>query len=168
MTRSGVLTSPGPELTNCGPENTPPLDTWRGLNLLYALITRRLAADLDKHTEISLSTYEILSDIADSGGECRLKDLQRAVLLSQPGLSRKIERLELDGLVRRGSHPVDRRAVLVELTGAGRTALLAAAHVHIGGINKYFRAHLSAAETEVMTGVFRKLLTKLDADHPVR
>ncbi len=149
-------------VTSCPEELQPALETWQGINLLYSRITRRLAADLDKTGGLSLATYEILALIADAGGQLRLKELQGSILLSQPGLSRKIERLEQDGLVSRGTHPSDGRAVLVALTVDGRIALGAAAHVHVAGIDRYFRANLSVEETQAIKGVFQKLLARLD------
>ena len=46
--------------------------------------------------------------------------LARATYQSAPGMTRTLDRLEAQGLVRRRSHPDDRRRVVIELTGKGR------------------------------------------------
>jgi MarR family transcriptional regulator for hemolysin len=48
-------------------------------------------------------------------------DLARAVGIEGPTLTRHLDGLEAAGLVVRRRHPVDRRAIQVELTDSGRT-----------------------------------------------
>src|SRR5436309_3274201 len=49
-----------------------------------------------------------------------MADLASAVVLSQPGTTRALQRAERNGSVRRRPDPVDGRAVCIELTKAGR------------------------------------------------
>ena len=55
----------------------------------------------------------------------RITDLAAAELVAQPTMTGLVRRLEQDGLVRRTPDPGDARAVLVELTDAGRDQLAA-------------------------------------------
>jgi DNA-binding MarR family transcriptional regulator len=104
-------------------------------------MTRVLAAELGNAGCVSLPTYEVLSGIDRASGDVRLIDLLPVVPMSQPGLSRRVDRLCAEGLVRREPDPRDGRASLLRLTDAGREALAAARPVHAQAV----RAQLSRA-----------------------
>jgi DNA-binding MarR family transcriptional regulator len=55
--------------------------------------------------------------------EPRICDLAEALALDESTVTRLVDRLELDGLARRGSSSSDRRATVVALTSEGRAAL---------------------------------------------
>jgi DNA-binding MarR family transcriptional regulator len=120
---------------------------------------QRLGRELDDAGEIPLNTYDILVQLAEGGGRLRLKDLVDRVVLSQPGLSRKVARLEDDGLLERLPDPNDGRGVLVRITKAGRAALRSAARVHIAGVEREFTSQISDEEAATLARVFDRLLT---------
>jgi DNA-binding MarR family transcriptional regulator len=60
----------------------------------------------------------------------RLTDLHRRVLLSQPALSRMVDRLVARGLVERCEDAGDRRVVRLTLTEAGREAQRTVGRAH--------------------------------------
>ena len=95
--------------------------------------------------------------LTENGGLLRLRDLVNLVLLSQPGLSRKVARLEEEGLVERLPDPNDGRGVLVRMTRSGRAALRSAAIVHIAGIEREFTSKLTDEEAETLARVFSRL-----------
>lgn len=64
--------------------------------------------------------YDVLYTLSKCDRPQRISDLGRHVLLSQPALSRLVERLEERGLLARCEDPGDGRAVQVSLTEAGR------------------------------------------------
>lgn len=66
----------------------------------------------------SVPTWLILSSIKGDAWRTQL-DLARAVGIEGPTLTRHLDGLEEDGLVRRVRDAADRRAVKVELTGEG-------------------------------------------------
>jgi DNA-binding MarR family transcriptional regulator len=123
----------------------------------YARIIGRLSADLDEAGKVPLGTYDVLVQLSEAGGKLRLRDLVRKVLLSQPGLSRKIERMEQAGLVERKPDPTDGRGVIVALTRSGKAALRSAAAVHMAGIHREFGSRLSDDEAAVLAEVFGRL-----------
>ena len=88
-----------------------------------ARLMQRLGQELDDAGKVPLSTYDVLVQLAENGGRLRLRDLVDKVVLSQPGLSRKVARMEDEGLVERLPDPNDGRGVLVRITRAGRAAL---------------------------------------------
>ena len=118
---------------------------------------QQLGQELDDAGKIPLSTYDILVQLTENGGLLRLRDLVDLVVLSQPGLSRKVARLEEEGLVERLPDPNDGRGVLVRMTRAGRAALRSAAVVHIAGIEREFTSKLTDEEAETLARVFSRL-----------
>ena len=124
----------------------------------HARLISRLSTDLETSDEVPLGTYDVLVQLSLCGGKLRLKDLLQRVVLSQPGLSRRVERLETAGLVERRPDPADGRGVIVVLTRAGRYALRSAAVVHMSGIDREFTNALTDEEADVFIRVFRRVI----------
>ena len=72
--------------------------------------------------DIDRSGYGILSRIADSGPQ-RLSALAQTFGLDPSTITRQVQALESNGLLRRSRDPHDRRASLLQLTDAGHEAL---------------------------------------------
>ena len=64
----------------------------------------------------------------------RMSDLAAAVVLSQSGLTRLVDRLVLAGSVERTRCETDRRGLNAELTAAGRARLAEARPTHLAGV----------------------------------
>lgn len=72
--------------------------------------------------DLSLTALATLSSL-DRQGPQRITTLATAEGVSQPSMTQLIQRLELRGLVARGSDPADGRVALVTVTDQGRAAL---------------------------------------------
>ncbi|HEY5882640.1 MAG TPA: MarR family transcriptional regulator [Nakamurella sp.] len=131
---------------------------WENLLHSQARLMQRLGRELEEAGKIPLSSYDVLVQLAENGGRLRLRDLVDRLVLSQPGLSRKVARLEEQGLVERLPDPHDGRGVLVKLTRSGRAALRSAAVVHIAGVERAFTDQISDEEAAVLARVFGRLL----------
>jgi DNA-binding MarR family transcriptional regulator len=131
---------------------------WEGFLHAHARLMQRLGSELEEAGKVPLSTYDVLVQLAENGGRLRLRDLVDRVVLSQPGLSRKVARLEEEGLVERQPDPRDGRGVLVRLTRAGRAALRSAAVVHIAGVERVFTNRITDEQAAVLARVFADLL----------
>lgn len=94
-------------------------DAWESLLTVHAVFMKGFAAR-DIWNDVSLKEYDVLYSLSKSDEPVRLSDLHRRVLLSQPALSRLVDRLVARGLVERCDDPGDGRAVRVTLTDAGR------------------------------------------------
>lgn len=140
---------------------------WTGFVHAQARLMQRLGQELEDAGKVPLSTYDVLVQLAENGGRLRLRDLVDKVVLSQPGLSRKVARLEDEGLVERLPDPHDGRGVLVRITRAGRSALRTAAVVHISGIEREFTARITDDEAATLAKVFARLLSGEDLPEPV-
>jgi DNA-binding MarR family transcriptional regulator len=131
---------------------------WEAFLQCQARLMQRLGRELEDAGKVPLSTYDVLVQLAENGGRLRLRDLVDRVVLSQPGLSRKVARLQDEGLVERLPDPRDGRGVLVKLTRSGRAALRSAAVVHIAGVERVFTDRISEEEATVLARVFARLL----------
>ena len=94
-------------------------DAWEATLAAHATLMRRFAAQ-DVWGDVSMREYDVLYTLSKCDAPQRLADLGRHVLLSQPGLSRLVERLVERGLVARCADPSDARAAHLSLTQAGR------------------------------------------------
>ena len=141
----------------------PRAEAWPAMVRAHARIVGQLARELEDAGKVSLGTYEVLDQLDRSGGRLRLRDLVERVVLSQPGLSRKVTRLSEQGLVDREPDPRDGRGVLVTLTESGRTAVESAQALHRAGIEREFTAHIDEDEARLLIRIFDRLADP-DAD----
>lgn len=151
-----------------GPHRIDPerMDAWVGFLHAHSQILKKLAEDLDAAGQVSLDTYDVLVQLSEAGGALRHRDLLERLVISQPGLSRKVERLQTAGLVERRPDPQDGRGVIVRLTRSGRAALRAAAKVHMAGVDREFAQRLSDDEAIVLSTTLRRLATPTRPEAP--
>ena len=84
----------------------------------------------------------MLAQLADAGGELRMTELADRAFSSRSGMTRRIDRLVEEGLVRRAGADADARGVVVALTDAGVARLTETAPVHLRGVAETFVAQL--------------------------
>ena len=102
--------------------------------------------------------YGVLYALANAGSAgLRITDLRGDALLTQPGLSRLVVRLETRGLVTRRSDPADARAAWIVLTEAGREAQRQSGRRHAQQV----RVAMTRALDEEEMRTLRRLSTKL-------
>ena len=134
------------------------LGAWRGMLAAHAELTRRLDADLRAQHGIALGTYEALMLLGTSpSGRLRVSELSRGALLSISGMSRMIDRLERDGLVRREACEEDGRGAEVTLTAAGRALLADARASHLAAVRERFLEHFDDDELAALAAAWRKV-----------
>lgn len=88
------------------------------LRALVRKIDRQLRSEVQCCGVGYLMSHVLLE--LEHGSGCALKDLQAALGVDKAALSRAVEYLVKDGLVTRKPNPGDRRAVVIDLTAAGR------------------------------------------------
>src|SRR4051812_39822033 len=106
-------------------------EAWEALFRAQATIARELTAG-DVWGDLLPSDYGVLYALARAPAGVRITELRDDVLLTQPGISRLIARLEARGLVERTDDPHDGRACRVRLseTGAAVQRRIGARHGH--------------------------------------
>ena len=107
---------------------------WESLFRAQVAIMRSLAAEFPSR-EISLNEYDVLFNLSrQPERRIRLRDLNKHVLLTQPSVSRLIDRLVSRGWVDKESDPSDGRGAIVCLTDAGYELFRTVAVEHMGTI----------------------------------
>ncbi len=146
---------------------------WLGLLEVHNRVVKELDQDLEREHRLSLSTFSVLATlIRDPGGELRMSELADRVLISRPGMTRLIERLERDGLVARRRCESDSRQIYAAITDHGRERLAAADETHFAGVQSRFLDKLSATQTRALASAWLKILdvrpSYVDLDDPAR
>src|SRR4051812_10532955 len=96
-------------------------EAWEALFRAQATIAQQLT-DADVWHELSPREYGVLYALSTARDGLRISELRSDALLTQPGISRLITRLEAAGLVERIDDPDDGRACRIRLTDAGARA----------------------------------------------
>lgn len=92
---------------------------WESLYRAQVTVFRQLREDFPTG-EVTLTEYDVLFNLyRQPERRARIRDLTPQLLLSQPSVSRLIERLDQRGLVERSGDPTDARGTVVALTDAG-------------------------------------------------
>jgi DNA-binding MarR family transcriptional regulator len=104
-------------------------EAWEALFRAQATLAREFTA-AEVWGELGPSEYGVLYALSDEPDGLRITELLDDVLLTQPGMSRLISRLENRGLVERVDDPDDRRACRVRLTESGVRAQRAVGLAH--------------------------------------
>jgi DNA-binding MarR family transcriptional regulator len=85
---------------------------------------QRQEAELLRPFGITPTQYNVLRILRGAGAEGHTcTAIAERMLTKDPDVTRLLDRLETRGLVTRGRHPTDRRAVNVRITGPGRELL---------------------------------------------
>ena len=128
------------------------------LHEAHRAVMGAVSADLARITEVPTLEFEVLIRLSRSSGErLRLTDLARQVRLSTSGLSRLVDRVEADGLVRREACPSDRRGAFAVLTDKGEAVLAEALPPHLESIQRHVVAPLGPDELSTLEGLLRRL-----------
>lgn len=132
---------------------------WVGFLRAHALLVSELDDDLQAAHGLPLREYEVLLMLARADdGMLRMTELANAVLLSQSGLTRLVDRLERRGLVTRLRCPTDKRGLLAAVTAAGRARLEEARPTHLDGVRSRFLSHFSDDELEGLAAAWERVL----------
>jgi DNA-binding MarR family transcriptional regulator len=134
------------------------LAAWRGLLRVHASLTKALDAELVRAHDLPLSSYEVLLFLADSpAGELRMSELADRVLLSRSGLTRLVDRMERDGLLRRRRCEEDQRGWYAAITEHGRELFDRARKTHLAGVRQLFLGRLSADEQRALGVLWERI-----------
>jgi len=131
-------------------------DAWEALLSAHAVLMKQFAAE-DIWGDISMREYDVLYTLSKCPEPIRIRDLNRHVLLSQPALSRLVDRLAERGLVERRSDPADGRCVLLTLSDAGRVVQRQIGRQHARSVARAMTAALDPAELGLLETICQEL-----------
>ena len=138
-------------------------DAWEALLTAHAEMIKQLAAE-DVWSDISMREYDVLYTLSKCPKPIRLGELNRRVLLSQPALSRMVDRLVERGLVQREADESDGRGILLGLTEEGRAQQRRTGRPHALGVARAMKAAFDDDEMTELTTLCRKLIEARQAD----
>ena len=95
------------------------LRAWSTLLSAHALAVRAVEERLKAAGAPPLGWYDVLLELDRAGGRLRVGDLAGRVVIEPYNMTRLLDRLEKEGLLRRERAADDRRSVIAALTPAG-------------------------------------------------
>jgi DNA-binding MarR family transcriptional regulator len=138
------------------------LAAWRHLQWATALIMGRFRRDLADEA-LKLEEFDVLVHLAWAPrATLPLQELTASMVLgdalSRSGLTRILDRMEHDGLLRRRSNRQDRRRFDVSLTSRGREKFETVWPGHEDGIGQYFVDPLTESDIDRLNHILAKLI----------
>ena len=126
---------------------------------VHSALVKALDAELEAEHSIPLSSYEVLISLREAPDRrLRMAELADRVLLSRSGMTRMVDRLERDGLLRRVNCESDLRGCFAELTDEGDTFLHTARRTHLAGVRERFLSHLNERDLERLAATWERVL----------
>jgi DNA-binding MarR family transcriptional regulator len=135
---------------------------WRALLLAHQRVVRAIEADLAAARTVPLTWYDVLLELRAMPDGLRMQDLSERVVLSRTRVSRLVDELEREGLVRRRPDPDDGRATIAAITPAGIEAFRATAPLYLAKIDEHFNRHLTARERATLTNGLERVVAAHD------
>lgn len=134
------------------------LGAWRGMLRAHSALTKALDAELVRAHGLPLSSYEVLLFLADSPeGQMRMSELADGVLLSRSGLTRLVDRMEREGLLRRERCEDDARGWFAAITPKGRELFTRARKTHLDGVRERFLSHFTRDELRSLAAFWERI-----------
>lgn len=134
------------------------LGAWRGMLRAHSALTKALDAELVRAHGLPLSSYEVLLFLADSPeGQMRMSELADGVLLSRSGLTRLVDRMQREGLLRRERCEDDARGWFAAITPKGRDLFSRARKTHLDGVRERFLSHFTRDELRSLAAYWERI-----------
>ncbi|MCC7019606.1 MAG: MarR family transcriptional regulator [Ardenticatenales bacterium] len=143
------------------------LGAWRAFLTAHARLIEAVDHRLAEAGCVCLGTCDVLLALRDAPDHRRrMHELADHVVLSRSGLTRLVDRLEAEGLLRRERCPNDRRGAYAALTEAGERALLAAWPVYAASVADLFGSALTEHDAaRLTTALDRATANAVNARH---
>lgn len=130
---------------------------WESLFRAQVHVMRALSTDFPSK-EVSLNEYDVLFNLSrQPERRARLRDLNKHVLLTQPSVSRLVDRLVARGLVTKSEDPSDARGTVIALTDDGFALFRRVAITHMGTIAEHVGSALDDDELRQLAALCDKL-----------
>ena len=138
-------------------EKSLAVDAWEALFRAQVSVLRQLNSEFPSD-QLSFNEYDVLFNLSrQPERKLRLRDLNRHLLLTQPSVSRLVDRLVERELVVKESDPGDGRGTIVCLTDKGTDLFRRVAVVHAESIRRRVGGALTPDELEQLTVLTDKL-----------
>ncbi|MEJ3405393.1 MarR family transcriptional regulator [Rathayibacter sp. YIM 133350] len=133
------------------------VNAWESLFRAQVAVMRTLAQEFPS-LDISFNEYDVMFNISrQPGRQLRLRELNRHVLLTQPSVSRLVDRLVARRYLEKVNDPSDGRGAIVRLTDAGYDLYRRVAVEHADSISRRVGTMLEPAELSELARLCDKL-----------
>lgn len=133
-------------------------EAWVGLMRAQSRVLAAIEKDFKTAGLPPLGWYDVLWELVKAdAGRLRPFEIEARTLLAQYNLSRLIDRLEKEGLVRREAYDEDGRGCWVVVTEAGRVMRALMWQTYSRSIERHVGAKLSEAEAKTLAALLSKL-----------
>lgn len=137
-------------------------ETWESLFRAQVGVMRRIRHD-PVFRELPIGEYDVLFNLSRCPtGWTRLNELNQHLLISQPSLSRMVDRLEAKKLLRKRPAATDQRGVELALTDEGRALQRHIGSTHVHRIQEVLAPILSPAEMDQLKALTDRINAHLD------
>lgn len=133
-------------------------ETWEALYRAQATVAQALTAGTE-WAELAPREYGVLYALSTEPDGLRITGLGEDVLLTQPGMSRLVARLEARGLVERAQDPDDARACRIRLTDAGTDVQRRVGLSHARQVATAMTRHLDRQQLQELDDLCRRILS---------
>jgi DNA-binding MarR family transcriptional regulator len=130
-------------------------EVWEALLTSHAVVVKGFAAEEIWH-DVSMREYDVLYALSKCTQPMTGRELDRRLLLSQPALSRMVDRLVERGLVNREVDSADKRNLRLSLTDEGRECQRSVGRKHARSVYRAMNA-LTDAEMKTLQTLCNKL-----------
>jgi DNA-binding MarR family transcriptional regulator len=132
------------------------VEAWESLFRAQVIVLRELGAQFPE--DLSLNEYDVLFALSQQKERrLRIRDLTEHMFITQPSISRMIDRLAARGLVTKGADPSDARGIIVQMTDAGFDVFRRVAAQHMKAITTREGGVLDGDELAELTRLCTKL-----------
>lgn len=138
-------------------EKSAAVDAWEALFRAQVTVLRELQHEFPSEL-LSLNEYDVLFNLSrQPERRTRMRDLNKVLLLTQPSVSRLVDRLVMRELVQKFPDPGDGRGTIVYLTDGGFELFRRVAVTHAEAIRKRVGSSLDREELATLTALSDKL-----------
>ncbi len=132
---------------------------WRSFVEAQHRLEATLARRLQSESGMSMADYGVLVNLSEADdGRLRAYALGDSLQWEKSRLSHHLSRMEKRGLVERQECPTDGRGAFVVITGAGRTAIEAAAPAHVAHVRRYLVDVLTPQQLDALGDISEAIL----------
>ncbi len=132
---------------------------WARITKVQQKLRSAIERDLKEADALPLDWYDALLELERApDGRLSPGALEDNMLIAQYSLSRLIDRLQREGLVRRLPHPEDGRKQLVEITAKGRKQRAASWPVYAGSVERHAGGKLNSHELGQLLTLLGKMV----------
>jgi DNA-binding MarR family transcriptional regulator len=142
-------------------ESDPAIRAWSHFLGAHALALRVIEERLKAANQPPFAWYDVLLELERAGGKLRIGELGERLVVEPYNVTRLLDRLESEGLLKRERAPGDGRGAFAVLSEKG-AALRKKMWTHYRrAILEVFGEALSNRNAETMTAAFKKVITHL-------